>query len=1129
MRVCFVSAITSIILLACVSPAPAQERDDNLTALRSAAYAGDPKAQFALGNRFLHGQGVEQDYQQALECFRNAADQSFAPAQNQLAVMYQRGLGVPKDYLGAMNYFRQAANQGYALAQYNLGVMYDTGRGTQIDNQRALDWFKKAASQGQPDAEDAVGFYYQRGLAVLQFFPWALDWYRKAADHGSAQGQNDLGHMFETGLGVRQDYEQALTWYYKAAEQGNPFGQTNIAHMYETGLGLEIDYAQAQMWYRRAAIQGNLFAANNLGWMYEKGEGVDQDYGRALAWYQVAANQGFQTAIENIERVREQLQASDPAQWEAANRSASQAVHEQEERIRRGTNLGWEITELELDARQEDGIAAQVEQSAKGAAVPGATPINAMDGRKFRFEAQKYRAQAARLRQTLTEADEQRTASSWPQTAPSPFGSTPTPVADTAMVPEGQDDPPSRVAQLRYIKGPVSFEPAGTDDWTSPTVNRPMTTGDKLWADRGARAELGTDSAKIRLNQVTGFSFLNLNDHITQIRLTQGSIQIRLRRLDDDESFEVDTPNLALSLLRPGDYRVDVNEDGDTTGVTVRSGAGEVTAAGLALALRARQTATFAGVDEISQDIEPIGDRDDFDDWCQRRDRREEHVQTARYVSPDVIGYEDLDDYGEWRHVPQYGDVWVPTTVPAGWAPYHNGHWAWISPWGWTWVDDAPWGFAPFHYGRWAYVDGTWAWCPGPVATADATVAPRPVYAPALVAWVGSPQLGQSSGGGVAWLPLGPREVYVPPYRVSQTYVTNVNVTNTTVTNTYVTNVYNNNTKITNNVNVSNVSYVNKTAPGAVTAVPQSAFTSAQPVAKTAVQLDAKQVATAKVATNSIALAPQPKSVLGGAAPSVSVPKPPDSTLNRPVVAKVPPPPQPVSFAVQQKIIQANGGRPVSPSEIQRQQVEQHLPPASPAPVKIAPPAVVSGNQTVGNPSQPRENDAKQDQHAEIGRPGNTGPSKPASGAIPPQGAKPATPQNTPIREVPSGSAKAPENAKQPQMTNVTEKSIVKATPQTQGQSGTPQKDDTRRDQPVSARPAVSVSKDQLENKATEGNSPKTPSANNNSGNRPPTSTDPRNQQKPPEPKEAQQKGKQTQQKQKPEGKQQKSDKPAKP
>ena len=494
-----------------------------------------------------------------------------------------------------------------------------------------------------------------------------------------------------------------------------------------------------------------------------------------------------------------------------------------------------------------------------------------------------------------------------------------------------------------------------------------------------------------------------------------------------------------------------------------------------------------------------------------------------------MIGYEDLDDYGEWRHVPQYGDVWVPTTVPAGWAPYHNGHWAWISPWGWTWVDDAPWGFAPFHYGRWAYVDGTWAWCPGPVATADATVAPRPVYAPALVAWVGSPQLGQSSGGGVAWLPLGPREVYVPPYRVSQTYVTNVNVTNTTVTNTYVTNVYNNNTKITNNVNVSNVSYVNKTAPGAVTAVPQSAFTSAQPVAKTAVQLDAKQVATAKVATNSIALAPQPKSVLGGAAPSVGVPKPPDSTLNRPVVAKVPPPPQPVSFAVQQKIIQANGGRPVSPSEIQRQQVEQHLPPASPAPVKIAPPAVVSGNQTVGNPSQPRENDAKQDQHAEIGRPGNTSPSKPASAAIPPQGAKPAAPQNTPIREVSSGSAKAPENAKQPQMTNVTEKSIVKATPQTQGQSGTPQKDDTRRDQPVSARPAVSVSKDQLENKATEGNSPKTPSANNNSGNRPPTSTDPRNQQKPPEPKEAQQKGKQTQQKQKPEGKQQKSDKPAKP
>lgn len=1128
MKLRFTLAITAILLLVCVSPARAQERDDNLTALRSAADAGDPRGLFALGNRFLHGQGVQQDYPQALACFRNAADQGFAPAQNQLGTMYERGLGVPKDYLGAMNYYRQAANQGYALAQYNVGRLYDTGRGTQVDNQRALDWLKKAADQGQPDAEDAVGFYYQRGLAVSQVFAWALDWYRKAADHGSATGASDLGHMYETGLGVQQDYDQALSWYYKAARQGNSFGQTNIGHLYEKGLGLEVDYAQALMWYRRAASQGNVVAANNLGWMFEKGEGVPQDYGRALTWYQVAANQGFKTAIENVGRLRQTLQDNDPAQWETANRYAQRAAHEQEERIQRGTNLGWEISELELDARQEENIAWQLEKSGKGAAAAGANTISAMDAGKFRTEAQNYRVAADRLRQQLAVSDEQQTAGFSPQTAPSQVASNPTSITDTGAVPDSQDDPPTRVAQLRFISGPVSFEPAGTDDWTSPSVNRPLTTGDKLWADVGARAELGTDSAKIRLNESTGFSFLNLNDHVTQIRLTQGSIQIHLRRLDDDESFEVDTPNLALSLLRPGDYRLDVNENGDTTAVTVRGGAGEATAGGQAIGLRAGQTGTFAGLDEISQDIEPIAGRDDFDDWSHRRDRREERSQSARYVSHDVIGYEDLDDYGEWRHVPQYGDVWVPTTVPAGWAPYHNGHWAWISPWGWTWVDEAPWGFAPFHYGRWAYVDGTWAWCPGPVAVADAAVAPRPVYAPALVAWVGSPQLGPNNDGGVAWLPLGPREVYVPPYRVSQTYVTNVNVTNTNVTNTYVTNVYNNTTTTTTNVNVTNVNYVNKTAPGGVTAVPQTAFTSAQPVAKAAVQLDAKQVAAAKVATNSIAVAPQQKSVLGTAAPNVSVPKPPDSTLNRPVVAKVAPPPQPVAFAVQQKMIQANGGHAVSSAEIQRQQVQQHLPVAAPAPVKIAPPVAVGGNQTPRNPGQPAQNGAKQAQPAQAIH--SESPSKPVSTAIPSGQAKPATPQSNATREVPSPLAKPQENAKQPQMTDVKSKSEIKANPPAQGQPAAPQKDDTRKDQPVSVQPAVSVSKSPSENKASDSSTPKTqPATNNNSGNRPPASADHKDQQKPPEPKGQQQKDKQTQQKQKPDAKQSSSDKPAKP
>ena len=142
------------------------------------------------------------------------------------------------------------------------------------------------------------------------------------------------------------------------------------------------------------------------------------------------------------------------------------------------------------------------------------------------------------------------------------------------------DDPPGRVARLSVTNGQVSFSPAGTDDWVSAVTNRPITTGDKLWTDKDARAELHVDSAAFRLAGETGFSFLNLNDQTIQLRITEGTVSIRVRRLGDGENIEVDTPNLALSILRPGRYRINVNEAGDTTIVSVRDGQGEVTGGG---------------------------------------------------------------------------------------------------------------------------------------------------------------------------------------------------------------------------------------------------------------------------------------------------------------------------------------------------------------------------------------------------------------------------------------------------------------------------------------------------------------------------------------------------------------------
>ena len=474
--------------------------------------------------------------------------------------------------------------------------------------------------------------------------------------------------------------------------------------------------------------------------------------------------------------------------------------------------------------------------------------------------------------------------------------------------PPPNDDPPTRVARISHTDGAVSFNPAGTDDWVGAVINRPMTTGDKLWSDNGARAELHIGSASLRIGTTTGFSFLNLDDSVAQVQLTEGTLRVRVKRLEQNETFEIDTPNLAFSVLRPGTYRIDVNENGDTTVISVIGGEGEVTGGGQAYSVHAEQTATFVGTDQLDADVEQLSGPDDFDQWCAQRDVREDRSASARYVSPDVIGYEDLDDYGGWRPVPEYGTVWFPHTTVVGWAPYRFGHWVYIVPWGYTWVEDEPWGFAPFHYGRWVVVGGVWGWVPAP-APAVGVVYVRPVYAPALVAWVGGPRFGVGVGANVGWFPLGPREVFVPSYPVSRAYVTNINVTNTVVERTVVNNYYT--TVVVNKqVNVTNVTYVNQRVNGAVTATSGSTFVSGQSVSRNVVRVDQRDIVATHVVTGAPAIAPTRETFVGAGRPAAI--RPPAAIAARTVVAKAPPPPPPVSVERQQAAIRQNGGRPLN-------------------------------------------------------------------------------------------------------------------------------------------------------------------------------------------------------------------------
>jgi hypothetical protein len=412
-----------------------------------------------------------------------------------------------------------------------------------------------------------------------------------------------------------------------------------------------------------------------------------------------------------------------------------------------------------------------------------------------------------------------------------------------ALVGAAEADPPTVIGRLNHISGPVSFAPAQADeDWVAASPNRPLTTGDRLWTDAGGRAEMHVGSLAIRMDALTSLDILNLDDRGLQLRLAQGSANVRVRRATANEPVEIATPGGAVVLARPGSYRMNVDPRGAVTSVAVRGGGrAEVFGQNGSFLVSDGQQATIAGPrPELAASPAP----DDFDRWSAARDGREDRVAATRYVPAAMTGYEDLDEYGTWRTVPQYGTVWQPTSVPAGWAPYRHGHWVWIDPWGWTWVDDAPWGFAPSHYGRWIWLGDRWAWAPGRIVA-------QPVYAPALVAFIGganfSVSVGVGSAPAVGWVPLGWHEPYRPWYRASHAHVREVNITNVT--------------NVTNITNIANVRHVNRGAPSAVTVVSRETFAGARPVQRAALKVSPRTAAAAPVAVTPSVTAPSAASL----------------------------------------------------------------------------------------------------------------------------------------------------------------------------------------------------------------------------------------------------------------------------
>ncbi|MPZ32559.1 MAG: hypothetical protein GEV13_16435 [Rhodospirillales bacterium] len=429
-----------------------------------------------------------------------------------------------------------------------------------------------------------------------------------------------------------------------------------------------------------------------------------------------------------------------------------------------------------------------------------------------------------------------------------------------------QGEPPGRVGRLAFIDGTVSFHDDEQSAWTPAVVNTPLTTGDGLWTEPNARSEISLAGTRIRMEGATQLDMLALDDTQTRLQLAQGRIDVKTLAMDARQPYEIVTPRGTIRLLQQGDYYVEAGSTEDPTRLGVRSGAAQIQALnGQVLAVRANEVAEVTG-DGAAPLLRTIRTAPPAPPayWASRD--RQVVYDPPRYLSVGVTGYEDLNAYGDWINDGSYGRVWVPRAVPSGWAPYRTGHWAYVRPWGWTWIDEQPWGFAPYHYGRWATRNDRWVWVP---PQRDV----RPVYAPALVAFVGGVELavtlGNQSAAPVGWFPLGPREVYVPPYTTDREYYRRLN-RSARIEDRILEDRWQRTQRREAYLATRDQAMMNQRF---ATVVPTAAFVRSQPVMRSALQVRPQAIAAAPVAPVAAPPAPTASIKSATAAPATPLPK----------------------------------------------------------------------------------------------------------------------------------------------------------------------------------------------------------------------------------------------------------------
>ncbi len=430
----------------------------------------------------------------------------------------------------------------------------------------------------------------------------------------------------------------------------------------------------------------------------------------------------------------------------------------------------------------------------------------------------------------------------------------------------------STVARVSFVSGPVSYSRGDDpDNWDDAIENLPLSVGDRLFAPGDGRVELQLSPGNfVRLAPSSYLSALNLRDEIKQFHLAEGTAAINIRRLGVSEVIEVDTPNVSVTLDQPGNYRIAVDENGDSR-ISVRRGRAVIAANGRQLTVASSEIRIY-GSESPNYEIVALPGTDAFDRWAGERDERFDRAYSgaSRYASEEMIGVEDLSDHGRWEQIPEYGYAWTPSAVAAGWMPFNAGRWFWQDPWGWSWISNDRWSWATSHYGRWMPYRSRWYWVPVRPRTRGVR------YAPAVVEFV-------RVRDHIGWFPLHPRDRFIPWWeRRDRRAVT------------------------------QNITYVNRTY---VSVVNQNDFISARPVNNYLVRdtsilrqlSSARMIESLPIPNRSSLRIISEAGVRRGQRPSAAV-------LARPAVVRAQPPAPPATFQQKFPAIQKNQGRPIAPS-----------------------------------------------------------------------------------------------------------------------------------------------------------------------------------------------------------------------